>query len=78
VAIVSWDNKTRRWRGDLDELCPDDLLTELNGAKDYKKSPILLERFTVHSARTMLVSHRLLAQGCIGATRVVDVWTIGG
>jgi hypothetical protein len=53
-------------------------LTELNGAKDYKKSPILLERFTVHSARTMLVSHRLLAQGCIGATRVVDVWTIGG
>lgn len=27
-----WD-KVRRWWGDLYELCPDDLLTELNGQR---------------------------------------------
>ncbi|GAB4589061.1 hypothetical protein Ntsu_68930 [Nocardia sp. IFM 10818] len=27
-----WDNKVRRWWGDLYELCPDDLVAELNGA----------------------------------------------
>jgi hypothetical protein len=26
-----WDNWGRRWWGDLYELCPDDLLAELNG-----------------------------------------------
>ncbi|MER6166669.1 hypothetical protein [Streptomyces violaceorubidus] len=29
-----WDTKGRRWWGDLYELCPDALLTELNGAAD--------------------------------------------
>jgi hypothetical protein len=28
-----WDNKIRRWWGDFYELCPDDLLTELNGQR---------------------------------------------
>ncbi|SEN21964.1 hypothetical protein SAMN05660976_07076 [Nonomuraea pusilla] len=32
-----WDNKTRRWRGDLYELCPDELLNELNGTRDYDR-----------------------------------------
>ncbi|MFI6868349.1 hypothetical protein [Nocardia sp. NPDC050406] len=27
-----WDNKVRRWWGDLYELCPDELIAELNGA----------------------------------------------
>jgi len=26
-----WDNTARRWWGELYELCPDELLTELNG-----------------------------------------------
>ncbi|MEU1695683.1 hypothetical protein ABZ590_30800, partial [Streptomyces hirsutus] len=26
-----WDNRGRRWWGDLYELCPDDLVAELNG-----------------------------------------------
>jgi phage gp46-like protein len=40
-----WDNKTRSWWGDLYELCPDDLLTELNGDKDYKRITDLLKRY---------------------------------
>lgn len=40
-----WDNKARRWWGDLYELCPDDLLNELNGAKDYEKITALLKRY---------------------------------
>ncbi|MFG1878925.1 hypothetical protein ACGFIV_29180 [Sphaerisporangium sp. NPDC049003] len=40
-----WDNKVRRWWGDLYELCPDDLLDELNGARDYDKITTLLKRY---------------------------------
>lgn len=29
-----WDNKARRWWGDLYELCPDELVAELNGSHD--------------------------------------------
>jgi hypothetical protein len=39
------DNKTGRWWGDLYNLCPDDLLTELNGHKDYHKITDLLKRY---------------------------------
>ena len=39
-----WDNKRRRWWGDLYELCPDDLLDGLNGDADYQKITALLER----------------------------------
>ena len=39
-----WDNKVRRWWGDLYELCPDDLLGELNGARDYDKITALLKQ----------------------------------
>ncbi len=31
--------------GDLYELCPDDLLIELNGGKDYQKITDLLKRY---------------------------------
>jgi len=37
-----WDNKARRWWGDRYELCPDELLDELNGARDYAKITALL------------------------------------
>ncbi|GHB06494.1 hypothetical protein GCM10010330_70860 [Streptomyces tendae] len=40
-----WDNKGRRWWGDLYELCPDDLLTELNGAADQARVSALLKRY---------------------------------
>jgi hypothetical protein len=40
-----WDNKTRRWWGDLYESCPDDLLHELNGARDDDKITALLKRY---------------------------------
>ncbi len=40
-----WDNKVRRWWGDLYELCPDDLLDELNGARDPDKVTALLKRY---------------------------------
>ncbi|RBO92871.1 hypothetical protein [Nocardia puris] len=40
-----WDNKNRRYRGELYELCPDDLLTELNGARDYARITALLRRY---------------------------------
>ncbi|MGW3346610.1 hypothetical protein ACWDA3_25125 [Nonomuraea rubra] len=39
------DNRTRRWWGDHYELCPDDLLTELNGARDLDKVTALLKRY---------------------------------
>jgi hypothetical protein len=38
-----WDNKARRWWGGLYELCPDDLLDELNGARNYDKITALLK-----------------------------------
>ena len=37
-----WDNKARRWWGELYELCPDELLAELNGGRDYEKDQALL------------------------------------
>ena len=40
-----WDNGGRRWWGDLYELCPDDLLTELNGARDHERITALLRRY---------------------------------
>lgn len=39
-----WDSKIRRWWGDHYELCPDDLLAELNGSKDLDKISALLKR----------------------------------
>lgn len=30
-----WDNRGRRWWGDLYEHCPDELLAELNGGRDH-------------------------------------------
>jgi hypothetical protein len=42
-----WDNKARRWWGDLYEFCPDDLLHELNGARDNDKITALLKRYRV-------------------------------
>jgi hypothetical protein len=38
-----WDNKIRRWWGDHYELCPDGLLTELNGAADPARITALLK-----------------------------------
>ncbi len=40
-----WDNKARRWWGDLYELCPDDLLNELNGEKSSEKITVLLRQY---------------------------------
>ena len=40
-----WDNKGRRWWGDLYELCPDELLLELNGAGDHTRITALLRRY---------------------------------
>ncbi|MBE3008206.1 hypothetical protein IL992_03255 [Microbispora sp. NEAU-D428] len=42
-----WDNKARRWWGDLYELCPDDLQNELNGEKNSEKITALLQRYRV-------------------------------
>ena len=39
------DTKGGRWWGDLYELCPDDLLTELNGAADRARVTALLKRY---------------------------------
>jgi hypothetical protein len=40
-----WDNKNRRWWGELYQLCPDDLLTELNGDADYDTITALLKKY---------------------------------
>ncbi|GGP98260.1 hypothetical protein GCM10010187_12330 [Actinomadura coerulea] len=40
-----WDNRRRKWWGDVYELCPDDLLTELNGDADNQKVTDLLRRY---------------------------------
>jgi hypothetical protein len=40
-----WDNKARRWWGEFCEHCPDELLTELNGAGDYAKITALLRHY---------------------------------
>jgi hypothetical protein len=39
-----WDNKGQRWWGDLYELCPDDLLDELNGEANPEQITALLRR----------------------------------
>ncbi len=40
-----WDNRARRWWGELYELCPDDLLSELNGGRDDDRITTLLKRY---------------------------------
>ncbi|MFF4240584.1 hypothetical protein ACFYYL_32315 [Actinomadura geliboluensis] len=40
-----WDNRARKWWGEVYELCPDDLLTGLNGDADYQKVTALLRRY---------------------------------
>lgn len=40
-----WDNKVGRWWGDLYELCPDDLLAELNGGGDPARITALMKRY---------------------------------
>jgi hypothetical protein len=40
-----WDNRARRWWGDLYELCPDELLDELNGDRDPAKLTELLRKY---------------------------------
>jgi hypothetical protein len=40
-----YDNRRRGWWGDLYELCPDDLLTELNGGKDPRRLSALMKRY---------------------------------
>jgi hypothetical protein len=37
-----WDNKARRWWGELYQLCPDRLLDELNGTANPEKITDLL------------------------------------
>jgi hypothetical protein len=44
-AYRIWDNKRRRWWGDICQLCPGDLLEELNGQADYQKITALLQRY---------------------------------
>ncbi|MGW2046923.1 hypothetical protein ACWCPF_17320 [Streptomyces sp. NPDC001858] len=40
-----WDNRGRRWWGDLYELCPDGLLDELNGRADPERITALLKHY---------------------------------
>ncbi|MEV4715347.1 hypothetical protein [Micromonospora sp. NPDC049374] len=40
-----WDNRACRWWGDLYELCPDELLNELNGARDHAKITALPRKY---------------------------------
>ncbi|MFG6198116.1 hypothetical protein [Nonomuraea sp. JJY05] len=40
-----WDNKMRRRWGDLYELCPDELLAELTGARDHDKITALCKQY---------------------------------
>ncbi|MFG2753687.1 hypothetical protein, partial [Streptomyces xanthophaeus] len=40
-----WQTRGGRWWGELYELCPDDLLAELNGKKDPEKITALLRRY---------------------------------
>lgn len=40
-----WDNRSRRWWGDLYERCPDDLLAELNGARRPAELTALMKRY---------------------------------
>lgn len=40
-----WDNRGRRWWGDLYELCPDDLVAELNDQADQARITALMKRY---------------------------------
>ncbi|MGW1162677.1 hypothetical protein ACWD5Q_21505 [Streptomyces sp. NPDC002513] len=40
-----WDNRARRWWGDRYELCPDDLVAELNGQADHARITALMKRY---------------------------------
>lgn len=40
-----WDVRARRWWGELYELCPDELLAELNGNADYETVTALLKKY---------------------------------
>jgi hypothetical protein len=40
-----WDNKSRRWWGELYEVQPDDLVAELNGDGDYTRVTALQRRY---------------------------------
>lgn len=40
-----WDNRGHRWWGDLYELCPDDLVAELNGQADHARITALMKRY---------------------------------
>lgn len=40
-----WDNRRRRWWGDPYELCPDDLLAELNGHAEPARITALMKRY---------------------------------
>lgn len=40
-----WNNKSRRWWGDLYEHYPDDLLDELNGTHDPNRLTALMKRY---------------------------------
>ncbi|GAA2375224.1 hypothetical protein Cme02nite_04710 [Catellatospora methionotrophica] len=40
-----WNNRSGRWWGDHYEVCPDDLLAELNGNGDYARITELLKRY---------------------------------
>ncbi len=40
----TWDNKKRRWWGDLYQLCPDEFLGELNGKARYEQITAPLKR----------------------------------
>lgn len=39
-----WDNRARRWWGDLYELCPDDLVNALNSGVSYPELTEILKR----------------------------------
>ncbi|MEU2288679.1 hypothetical protein ABZ614_43560 [Streptomyces sp. NPDC013178] len=40
-----WDNRGRRYWGDFYELCPDELLTELNGPADQARIVELMRKY---------------------------------
>ncbi|MER5714277.1 hypothetical protein [Streptomyces sp. NPDC002132] len=40
-----WDNRGRRYWGDFYELCPDELLAELNGPADRDRLVHLMRRY---------------------------------
>ncbi|HET9656405.1 MAG TPA: hypothetical protein VFP72_13700 [Kineosporiaceae bacterium] len=40
-----WDNKAGRWWGDHYEVCPDDLLRELNSERNPQRLTELLTRY---------------------------------